>query len=242
MGAPAYLGWSPRGDYLIVSREAGTLERYDTSRQGPATVLAGDLVGHQVVIGYSGFNDRSAGLFRPPNGEELLVVSSGSDGLKLRAVHQDGTGGRDLLSQATTDLTYTGLKAAQWSPDGSQVVVMVAMPPDGWNHLYVVNADGSNLHPLNVLSLDLLIDEGSPMWSPNGSKIGFMRWTNHADGSFEDFHPLAIADVAAGTYLDVGRVSTNGYKSWEWSPDGTRILAVPDDGTNEVLIIDATTG
>lgn len=243
MERPGYLAWSPRGDALVVTHDPGTLERYDTSRTAAPTILSENFQTGRIAIGYSGFNDRSAGLFRPPNGDELVFVSY-DGGVTLRVARPDGTDSRDLLSQATSDLGYTDLKAAQWSPDGSQIVVMVEIPirDKRWNHLYLINADGSNLRPLSPLSRDLMTDEGSPMWSPDGSRIAFQRWTNHADGSPEEFHPLAVVDVASGKLHDVGRVSNNGYASWEWSPDGASILAVPDDDSREVLVIDATTG
>jgi dipeptidyl aminopeptidase/acylaminoacyl peptidase len=238
--SPGFMAWSPKGDAIVVTHNPGTLELYATTGPNAPRDLSrqGDV--GAVTIGNSGFLDRTAQLFRPPTGSELLFVNHHPDAT-LAAIKPDGTGYRELLN-ADSGLAYSALSAAQWSPDGSQVVVNVEFPvKEDWSHLYVLNADGTNLRPLQQ-SLDPLIGDGVPMWSPDGTMIAFQRWTAHADGDGQDFHKIVVVDVATGSSREVGRVSYNGYRSWEWSPDGKSILAVPDDGTSDVMIINAITG
>lgn len=82
-------------------------------------------------------------------------------------------------------LTPLGMDAQQpaWSPDGSRVAFVANEA--GQMHIYLMNGDGSDQHPLT----DGPQDE-TPMWSPEGSTIAFFRiagsvdlWLMKADGS-----------------------------------------------------------
>jgi len=242
IAAPKFMAWSPRSDGIVMTDSAGTLLLFDATKAAEPTSLSQKLGVGPVAIGYDGFQDRTLNAFRPPSGDQLLFVTH-DGGARLQTARLDGSGVQTLLDPKTSGLGYSNLKGAQWSPDGSRIVVQVEFPlqSERW-HLYVLDADGRNVHPLGSLSTDPLVDEGIATWSPNGTRIGFQYWTNHADGAGQDFHPVAVVDVASGHYRDVGRTSPNGMVSWEWSPDGLSILQVPGDGSGEVLIINVDTG
>jgi TolB protein len=234
------MGWSARGDSLLITDASGHAELFSSSRAGEPTIVSAKAGLGAVEVGYSGYNDRAAHVFRPPNGDEMLFVSQNA-GTKLVAVKPDGTGLRTLLD-LKSPLKYGNLRAPQWSPDGSKIVVMVEFPgPEQW-HLYVMNADGTDVHPLSPLTTDSQADQGSPMWSPDGTRIAFQYWIHHTADDGEDFNPIGVVDVATGVLHDVGPTVTNGFVSWEWSPDGKSILEVPGDGSGHVLIVDAATG
>lgn len=110
-----------------------------------------------------------------------------------------------------------------WSPDGKQITYAANMGEG--SHVYLMNADGSNVVQLTTLS------SGQPSWSPDGKQIVFISngqiYVMKRDGT-------AVTRVTEGQAL---RPS--------WSPDGKRIAYVAYDANNNVSLsivtLDGTT-
>jgi Tol biopolymer transport system component len=105
-----------------------------------------------------------------------------------------------------------------WSADGKQLVFSRFPAPDFFGQLWVMNADGSNQHPLLN---DPGFDDEAPSFSPDGSHVIFSR-CGPLDGEF----PCAIYRVSVdGTCLEsVTRVHIE-RSDFEpvYSPDGSTI-------------------
>ena len=238
---PTYLGWSAHGDRLLVVDTGARMLLYDTARAANPRVLSEELGVGRVEIGF-GYNFRSTNAFRPPLGEEVVFRDTARQ--SLMAVHPDGTGLRTLIDKATSGVEYTVMRGPDWSPDGSQLLVVMELPdfPDH-PELFVLYADGSGLRQLRR---DNPLDEyNSPKWSPDGTRIGFQYWTRHEvdnGNPGEDFHGIGVLDVASGELRDLGPMQSNGFTTWEFSPDGASILELPADGSNDMNIVDIKTG
>jgi WD40 repeat protein len=234
---PSYVGWSSGGDRILVVDQSGRMLVFRTGQPGPATVL-NDLVGvGPVEVGY-GYNFSSTQAFRPPNGDEIVFVDPSVQ--SLMAVRPDGTSVRTLLEMTTSAVQYTSIGGADWSPDGSKLLVKMVLP-DRPDHpqLFVLNADGTGLQRLGKNPLD---QYNTAKWSPDGTRIGFQWWTVHADGNGQDFHGIGVLTLATGAVRDLGPVQLNGFTSWDWSPDGESILEVPGDGSGDMNIVNMATG
>jgi Tol biopolymer transport system component len=230
-----YAGFSPTGDQIVIRDDGGRILLLDATRPAEPVSLSKDLDMGALWIGDS-FNDRSSNAFRPPNGDETLFMAM--DGRQLAAIRPDGTGVRTILDVQTSGIGI-GLGAANWSPDGSRIALEARTALDAPWTTYIVNADGTN--PRQVSDIG---NQWSPMWSPDGKQLAFERQMPATDDPNADLvpRPFAVVDLATGALREVGTASADGYLSWDWSPDGKSILAVPKDGVGKITIIDVASG
>ncbi len=129
-----------------------------------------------------------------------------------------------------------GLTTPAWSPDGKRIVFTGY--DGGITDLFVVNADGSDLHRLtNDKYADL-----QPAWSPDGKTIAFAT----DRGPVTDFTTLKFGNMRIALYhldngtIDVLRHMEDG-KSIDpvWAPDGKSIAFVSDrSGISNVFLYD----
>ena len=137
---------------------------------------------------------------------------------------------RDLTSGAVTILEPTQISSSDvwlaqpsWSPDGTQIVYHKVVHDPAQDKftdssIFIVNADGSGLH-----ELDLPSDTpwGDADWSPDGTRIVFGSYPTHEFGSGEaevySVRPDGT-DLQQLTSLGVGSGAPS------WTPDGAHIF------------------
>jgi Tol biopolymer transport system component len=154
-----------------------------------------------------------------PDGQ-LIAFYSPTGALDVVGI--DGTGERELVSRdkfMLGDAKY----AISWSPDGSQLAFSRR------ENIWIVNADGSNLHALTQSGP--ATGNYHPAWSPDGSTIAY--WHGSIDSPDGGPGDAEIYTIPAGggrptrlTHDDAGSIEP------AWSPDGNLIVyrsAPPDD-------------
>jgi hypothetical protein len=179
-----------------------------------------------------------------PDGSRVAFTRSVDEGdgtccSELFTMKSDGTN----LTQLTHNRAYASFPS--WSPDGTRLVfsrydgdryiagceLTGTCPAD----LFVINADGSGEHRIT----DDSDDEATPTWSPDGSRIAFVRSGGDALGkTIETIRPDG---TDARTVLPAGVE----FRAWAtWSPDGTE-LAYESAARNErfqLKAVDLETG
>ena len=119
----------------------------------------------------------------------------------------------------------TGGMEPSWSPDGSRIAFVMlqwdstAADPGLYPRIAVVNTDGSGFARLSAGPYD-----DSPAWSPDGTRIAFVR------RFVDDLMPSAIYIMAAANpsvmiapnYLPQGDLCAQSAPAW--TPDGTSLL------------------
>jgi dipeptidyl aminopeptidase/acylaminoacyl peptidase len=173
-------GWDnsnpARAGIYTMSADGGPLTRITSAPPGGADEPGSySPDGKRIVFGRFDQNDNSLGLF-------VLKLNDG----QLRQITPLGT-----LIQSGND--------GDWSPQGNEIVFSRHVTADVRGSLWVVHADGSDLHEIHVQGLacgGVRSDPAEygchgPRWSPDGQKIVFAAnsatgsdiYTVNADGS-----------------------------------------------------------
>jgi Tol biopolymer transport system component len=126
-----------------------------------------------------------------------------------------------------TDDPMTPDNHPAWSPDGSGIAFSRG-PQLGPSHLYVMDADGTNLRQLT---------QGggwdrNAAWSADGTRIAFARSGN-------DGYEVYVMDADGLNVTAVTSVAAEEAPSPAWSPDGSRI-ALDVNGAIHVVFVDGT--
>jgi Tol biopolymer transport system component len=144
-------------------------------------------------------------------------VRAGGDGIYL--MRPDGTDPHELLPDATYNSFHP-----DWSPDGARIAFEA--DPAGRREIWVVNADGTNAATIVPRSTDCAISCGDvafPAWSPDGSKIAFVRF--QLGGGGLEASVIEVQDIASGDRQVLFKAPSKTALNYpRWSSDGRSIV------------------
>jgi TolB protein len=183
-----------------------------------------------------------------PNWRELALarVRSADCRSQIYVVNADGSERRWLTRSPHRDGDLA------WSPDGRRIAFVRIRGHlnghfGGRADIYVVNADGNELHRL-AHGIAPALQAGAPSpgfashpaWSPDGRRIAFV---SNRDGNHDIF--VVNADGGGLRNLTRSRRKRNRLEWWgpdgpRWSPDGREIAFRSDrDGNDEIYVVNA---
>jgi Tol biopolymer transport system component len=149
-------------------------------------------------------------------GDRIAYWSSPKSGdpASLFVADADGSNGR-LMTRDQTFLVAGGLPAVSWSPDDRQLAFSSEA-----GDMYVVNADGTDLHRIGAPTHQRL----GPVWSPDGTLIAYLG--QPLDDPYSQTSSWVIAPDGTGDKLVIPAEG-----GWEianvnpsWSLDGRSLL------------------
>lgn len=217
--------WSRDGSRVVVASNVGSAPSLQ--------ILTVDGSSKPIVIDTGGMTALNAS-FRPGD-REITFRGSTPAGDGLYAVGADGHGLRLIAPLG-------GGRGASLSPDGTKLAYV------DWDGIYGVihvtdvdtGHDAIPVFPVDTPSKDRFDD--LPRWSPDGTRLVFMRYDRRLDPFNASYHDLAVAPSTGGPVVEIGRPTTSEDGSTDdaqFSPDGTEVIAhYSEDGSTWIL--DAT--
>jgi Tol biopolymer transport system component len=115
------------------------------------------------------------------------------------------------------------------------LVAFVGNPPSSrWltDDIYLVNQDGSGLRQLT----DTDQPEYSPAFSPDGSRLAYLRGERWCEVCGTDIPEVVVVDVMNGRELFASDVPAGWASNLDWSPDGRSIVAHSGGSVSSVVI------
>lgn len=153
-------------------------------------------------------------------GEPLIAyqwVPERGQGLYL--MHPDGSNAHEIVIELPGDAFHP-----DWSPDGTRIAFDAAT--DEGNEIWVVDADGTNAAAIVPRSTDCAISCGEvalPAWSPDGSKIAFVRYQLGASGL--EAAVIEVQEVASSDRRVMFKAPSKTALNYpRWSSDGRSIV------------------
>lgn len=144
-----------------------------------------------------------------PEGTKIAFTSDRSGTYQIYSMNADGGGVMQLTDYAS------GAAFPAWSPDGTKIAFSAAIDAGpGGLHIFVVNADGTNPHPLP--GAGEAGPDTSPAWSPDGTRIAFTHDSPlDSDIFIYNVQSMILDDITLNDYDDLEP---------DWAPDGSKIV------------------
>ena len=237
--SPTGLQFSPDGSRVLYLADQDTDEVWEiysvSSTGGTPVKLNGVLASGGDVYGSSlKFNaDGSRVLYRADQDtdgvfEIYSVSSTGSTPIKLNA---------ELVPGGNVD--YRGL---QFDPDGSRVLYLADQDTDDMNELYIVSSFGGIPLKLNEeLDVGRNVDFSGLQFSPDGSRVLY-RADQAANSVYEIYSVTSTGSTPVRLNDDLTVGGDVHHDGLQFSPDGSRVVYLADQDTDEVWEIYSVSG
>ena len=202
--------WSPNGRWIL----------YETGRRGHDSLMVVSANGETNNFLTNSSADESSATWSPDGShisytERTPRYFSG----KLKVIRIDRKTGQSSDDPATLYTAPTdrgggwSVRKARWSPDGKSLAVV--LQESGWDHVYLMPAEGGTPKPLTQGTFEDL----APVFSPDGKYIAFVSSRNNLEASAIFLVAISGGEPHAVTHFSVPGIETQP----EWSADGRKI-------------------
>lgn len=162
-----------------------------------------------------------------PNGARIVFRSDRDGNNEIYKMNADGSSQVRLTSNTASDF------APSFSPDGAEIAFQrftSGTAVGQGNEIFKMNADGQG--QINLTANAAAVNDGSPEWSPDGSRIAFQ---SNRNGDFDIYTMTA-------TGSSVTRLTTHvaADRNPVWSPSGSHLAFESErDGSSQIYTMTA---
>jgi Tol biopolymer transport system component len=196
--------WSPDAKRLACDGQSWDV---DPTLNGIYTIRSFDGGGLERITADPGGEDCPGDY--SPNGKRLVFLRSNDTTFALFTTKLDGGDLRQITPDGSDQFSIN-FECGNWPPQGNEILFSAHAPSDQRSTIWMVHSDGTGLQQIPIPGCGGLISDPTtigcfgPSWSPDGSKIVFVRRsagqndvdTANADGT----DPSVVSD----TPLDEG--------------------------------------
>src|SRR5438128_498515 len=190
------------------------------------------------------------------NGKIVFISDRQDPGLKVWTINADGSNPTRLTDDNVRDPSipsYIHFYDAypKCSPDGTKIAFRsIGRSNSGSHSIFVMNADGSDLHQIMIDSSTLSGELGSFEWSPDGTKFLFDAGVYVVLFGASHFSDLVrtsgyranifVSDIDGKNVVRLTNDTDVLNDFATWSPDGKSIAFASDrDGTEKIYVMNA---
>jgi Tol biopolymer transport system component len=156
-----------------------------------------------------------------PDGKQIAFQRVRADKTLVYVINADGSGEREVAACATL---CSGEDSPAWSPDGSRLAIGVSLR-GGHESVWIVSASRSEREQLtqhDQAQVDGDINDSQPAWSPDGTRLTFVRQTAQPGPRGRGAVFIINADGTGERRLTPWALRAGHHP--EWSPGGSQIL------------------
>lgn len=182
--------WAPDGEKLLLSQQVIGVAQ----AKYPGSLLFVYKISDGSIVQITNYEDNCYLSSWSPTSQQIVTtceyISSN------RTLNSAGEKTVRILSAENNEslYEYIGFSPCEypsWSPDGEQIS-FVCKKKNGEEGIFVVNADGSKFHEIDIENFDDFLFFHGPHWSPDGTKIIYVAFLSNYDASHGKIYSVNI--------------------------------------------------